>query len=219
MGSHPCCMLRAGFELAHAAWIQGTCLEFGVFEGTSFVWQARQLKERRIRSRLFGFDSWQGLPPETDGVYCPPRHAAGEYASPKDKVLEGLREAGLRWDRRIRLIDGFYEDSLTDRLRSKIKRPVIFVNIDVDIHVSTVQVLDFIGPLLEPNTFIYWDDWVEKSELGKQPSSRLVAPADLHKTYGEKLAWEQWQARNPHVKTETVLAADYGRRIMRVVSV
>jgi hypothetical protein len=212
-------MLRAGFELAHAAWIEGTCLEFGVFEGTSFLWQARQLKERRIRSRLFGFDSWQGLPGETSGVYCPPRHAQGEYAARKDKVLDGLRAQGLHRDRRIRLIDGFYEDSLTDKLRSKIKRPVIFVNIDVDIHSSTLLVLDFIGPLLEPNTFIYWDDWVEKTELGKPPSRRLVHPDDLHKTYGEKLAWEQWSARHPRVEVETVLAADYGRRIMRVVAV
>ena len=38
---------------------------------------------------------------------------------------------------------------------------LIFVNVDVDLYISTIQLLDFIKPLMRPGMIIYWDDWWE----------------------------------------------------------
>ena len=53
---------------------------------------------------------------------------------------------------------------------------LIFVNIDVDLYKSAVTVLEFITPLLQKGTIIYFDDWCGNSD----------------EICGERLAFKQW---------------------------
>lgn len=200
-------LLERSFHLAHYIFPEGgSCLEFGVFRGGTFAYQADQINKHYPKSRLIGFDSWQGLPEETPGIWIPERHAKGEYAAPKDEVLRKLAEANLSIDDpRLRLVDGFYSDSLTPEVRSSIDS-LIFVNIDVDIYSSTIELLDFIEPLLRPGVILYWDDWKD--------------PRDSHdKPWGEHAAWDDWRAKHPGIEVATVGTNEYLQQVMVVTAV
>ena len=173
-------LFHRAFHLAHFIFPHGgTCLEFGVFKGGTYCYQAQEILTKYRSSSLIGFDSWQGLPVETDGVWAPERHAPAEYAAPKTVLLQKLAALGIESsDRRFRLIDGYFSDSLTRELQREI-HDVSFINVDVDIHRSTIELLDFVRPLLRPGVVIYWDDWQN--------------PKDEHPgAWGEHLAWSQW---------------------------
>jgi predicted O-methyltransferase YrrM len=179
-----------------------TALEFGVFEGGSFASMAQEIKHNYPLTSLIGFDSWEGLPSETEGVWYPDRHKKGSFKSSKYAVLEKLRLLGLRNDPRFQFVDGFFEDSLTEEVRSKISN-LSFVNIDVDIHHSTVLILDFIYPLLRPGVVIYFDDW-------KDPIDKFEGK------WGEHLAWEEFIEKHPEVKYSTLEVNQYNQRYLEI---
>lgn len=189
------------FHTAHYIFPSGgTCLEFGVYRGSSYVWQAKQMQERYLKSTLIGFDSWKGLPEETPGVWVPERHRPGSYASSKSDVLQKLE--GIKCDR-FTLVDGLFSDSLTLELQKSI-RNVIFINIDVDLYKSTVELLDFVRPLLQPGTILYWDDWRD--------------PRDGYKgMWGEELAWNFWMLKQHGLGAEA-LEVDFNNKRSMIVT-
>lgn len=180
-----------------------TCLEFGVGNGRSYLWQADQIVKNFKNTTLFGFDSWCGLPDETPGVWCPGRHTRGNFAHPKSIVLDRLTKLGVSNDQGFILVDGFFDKSLTKEVQQSINN-LIFVNIDVDIHSSSMLVLDFIKPLLRKNVILYFDDWKD--------------PIDIYDgKWGEHLAWEQWSQKNPEIKAETIVIGGSNQRYMKVL--
>ena len=194
-------LFKNAFHLAHKIFPNGgTCLEFGVFRGNSYFYQASHIKETYKNSKLIGFDSWMGLPEETSSVWRPRTHAKGEYCSTKDNVLNKLESTNLLGDERFSFVDGFYSDSLTPELQKTISN-VIFINVDVDIYQSTIELLDFVKPLLRPGVIIYWDDW-------KDPR------ANNPELWGEHLAWDHWTTKNPTFKAELVETNWVNQRIM-----
>ncbi len=200
-------LLERAFHLAHKIFPNGgSCFEFGVFRGTSYAYQAEQIKKYFPSSSIIGFDSWQGLPEETEGVWIPERHAPGEYAAPKDEVLRKLQLIGITPDeKQFRLIDGFYSDSLVPALRKSFD-PLIFVNIDVDIYSSTIELLDFIEPLLQTGVVLYWDDWKD--------------PRDNHQeAWGEHKAWEDWIVTRPKIESITVGTNNANQQVMVITAV
>jgi len=201
-------LFKKSFRLAneiHKA--GGTALEFGVFRGSSFIFQAHQIKNRYVTTKLVGFDSWSGLPEETSGIWFPGVHEKGQYRSTKDVVISRMKKAGLDPSdtSKYRFVDGFYQDSLTPEVQNQISN-VIFVNIDVDIHKSTIELLNFVKPLLRPGAIIYWDDW--KSPLEKHEGE-----------WGEHLAWKEWCQENTHIKAETLDVNWLNQRTMVVTAV
>ena len=173
-----------------------------MFRGNSFIYQAKEIVTRYQRSRVIGFDSWQGLPDEHGKVWRPSFHAKGRYAAGKQVVLSKLAASGLADDARFSFVDGFYSESLTESLRTDI-HDVIFVNIDVDIYQSTIELLDFIKPLLRPGVILYWDDWKDPRVTCKEG-------------WGEHLAWTDWSGKNTDVKASFLEENWINQRIMVV---
>ncbi len=202
-------LFQRAFFLAHKNFpSDGTCLEFGVGSGKTYLWQARQLLARHKASVLVGFDSWEGLPQETSGVWYPKRHSKGRFSYPKSGVETALRnldgyEAGKD---RLRFVDGFFSSSLTQEVQDTIGN-VIFVNIDVDVYVSTMQLLDFIKPLIQKGTILYWDDWLDSRDISHARGQ-----------WGEHRAWDEWASCNPAVRTRTVTVNWAHQRVMEIVS-
>lgn len=199
--------LKAGFCIAHDTFMRGTCLEFGVCWGYSWMWQLLQILNFYPKSKLIGFDSWQGLPKETPGVWAPERHHEGAFTSPKQLVLNRMAEVGAIIGEQFNLVDGFFSTSLTAELQSKIEN-LIFVNIDVDVHSSTMEVLNWIKPLLQVGTILYADDWLDPIDIGKGTTK-----------WGEHLAFEQWLEKNPGIKLELIALNDVNQRSFQVVSI
>ncbi|MGB7442582.1 MAG: TylF/MycF/NovP-related O-methyltransferase [Coleofasciculaceae cyanobacterium] len=199
-------VFRRSFHLAHAIHPQGgTCLEFGVHVGNTYIWQAKEILKNYPQSQLIGFDSWQGLPEEASGIWVPERHRKGQFSSSKEVVTRRLYQLTSPSDDRFSFVDGFFSDSLTDEVRKNIS-DIIFVNIDVDLYKSTIDVLDFLKPLCKPGLIIYWDDWKD--------------PADQHEAgWGEHLAFTNWIKENEDVKVETLEIDPINRRAMIVTEV
>jgi len=181
---------------------KSTCLEFGVYVGGTYSRLVDCILDNYPDTTLIGFDSWSGLPPETEGVWYPDRHSQGNYASTKDSVLNMLISRGLEYDERFKLVDGFFEETLTPKLQSEINN-LVFVNVDVDIHKSTEQLLEFIHPMLRKGVVLYFDDW-------KDPADNFDGK------WGEHLAWEQFIERHPEIEYETIQVNEYNQRLIEI---
>jgi O-methyltransferase len=157
--------------------ISGDYLEFGVFQGRSFV-HAYKYFHSRLRKyiasrgeelsdyrrqvekmRFFAFDSFAGLPDVDQGNL--PLHWRGAAAMkcPKDGFSRNIAKAGVNLSD-VRIVEGFFENSLTDVCRTshQLTAGAVF-HIDCDLYESTVQVLDFIAPLVQDGSVLTFDDW------------------------------------------------------------
>src|SRR5688572_22611720 len=95
----------------------GSYLEFGVYNGTSLLCMYRELAALGFDEvRLFGFDSFQGLPSsaatEDEGRWQP-----GRCHSPLEFTTAVLEAEGVDWTR-VTLVPGWFSDTLTAGTRA-----------------------------------------------------------------------------------------------------
>lgn len=145
----------------------GDIYVFGVWSGASIKSNLDYLKSRQIPyDKVFGFDSFEGLPREWAGIPYLRLFKKGEYSSEKLYGVEKARtieiiEKGIN-NSKLRLIPGWFKDTLTADLVEKEAMGVAsFVEIDVDLYGSTMEVLRFLfsNKLMKSGTVIYFDDW------------------------------------------------------------
>ena len=158
--------------------LRGDYFEFGLYRGSSF--SAAQTLSRRYglasEMRFFGFDSFQGLP-EPAGIDVSGEFRRGDYACSRAKVTATLDKRGADWER-IHLVEGWYEQSLTERLKSTLAPGRVGIAlVDCDLYASTVLVLRFLTDLLQDGSILLFDDWNcfersdEKGNEGRSASS------------------------------------------------
>lgn len=129
--------------------------------------------------RLWGFDSFMGLPAEVaqgkDSDYIERNHFANgtwdarklfRTSSPAklmDKVYSYLN------DTRVHLVKGFYSKSLTNELAREM-RPALYVDIDCDLYSSAAAALSWLFQhrLVRRGTVIGYDDWAQGGSNGEQ---------------------------------------------------
>jgi O-methyltransferase len=134
----------------------GDYLEFGVSRGTSFAAMHDVLTEKGLSTvRLFGFDSFNGLPPEA----AREGWKAGDFYSAISATRKYLKERGIDWTRSI-LIKGWFKDTLNDQTIRKfnIERASL-VMVDCDIYSASRDALWFSEPLIGDHAAIFFDDW------------------------------------------------------------
>jgi O-methyltransferase len=162
-----------------------TFFEFGCHSGRTFsaaVNAARFLRMRDVD--FFAFDSFEGLPQTNeieDGYF-----QTGTFFTSKDDFWRIVkRRTGVRLaDRQI--IKGFYNESLKEVVRNRMPKAGV-IHIDVDLYSSTVDVLDFIAPLLVEGSVILFDDW------HTFPGGSLM---------GERRAMAEFMLENPDFRFE-----------------
>lgn len=115
----------------------GLALEFGVFSGTTL----RIIAAVRKDGRVYGFDSFQGLP-ETWRTGFP----AGAFAARIPEV-EGAK-----------MVVGWFNETLPQFLQEH-PGVVDFVHVDCDLYSSTKTVLDLVGPRLRPGSMLLFDEF------------------------------------------------------------
>jgi O-methyltransferase len=149
----------------------GDYLEFGVYDGTSMSCLYRAVSEAGLlhRVRMFGFDSFAGLPvsgASDDGGYW----NAGAFRCDYQLTRQMLDAAGVDTDR-VTLVRGYFEHTLTDSLKAAHDmRRASIVMVDCDMYSSAKAALDFCGPLLSDLTVVFFDDWypLANSNLGEK---------------------------------------------------
>ncbi len=135
----------------------GDYLEFGVYQGNSMICFHHVVVGMGLSEmRLFGFDSFAGLPPsaQLDGVWSP-----GQFRSDVDFTRQLLTEAGIDWSR-THLIEGYFDEVLDDGLAESLGlEGAAVIMIDCDLYTSTRQALEFCEPLIKERCVILFDDW------------------------------------------------------------
>jgi O-methyltransferase len=158
----------------------GDYLEFGVYHGASMACMHRALKGLGFdRVRLFGFDSFEGLPgaatePESGGSWIP-----GQYAIGEEFARQFLTSADIDWSR-VTLVKGWFSDTLNEPLiRDHAIAKASVIMVDCDLYSSAREVLDFCVPLIRDEAILFFDDWQGSTSF------------DVQERLGEKQAFKE----------------------------
>jgi Tfp pilus assembly protein PilF/predicted O-methyltransferase YrrM len=119
--------------------VEGLILEFGVYTGGSIIYIAERLKNHKI----YGFDSFQGLP-EDWGVTA----KKGQFAVDK---LPALKE-------NIELVVGWFDETLPTFVKQR-SGPISLLHIDCDLYSSTKTIFDNLNDWIVPGTVIVFDEY------------------------------------------------------------
>lgn len=162
-----------------------TYLEFGCHSARTFSAAVRAARYFKMNDMdFYAFDSFEGLPEtikDEDGFF-----QGGTFSTNISEFLYLVKkQSGLILNPE-NCIKGYYENSLTNKLQSKMPKAGV-VHIDVDLYSSTVEVLEFIKPLMVIGTVLIFDDWY------------CFSPG---KSKGEKRAFEEFCIKYPNFKTE-----------------
>lgn len=115
-------------------------LEFGVYQGRSI----RALRENLpAKYKLFGFDSFEGLPEHWTGTKTTPEQFSTQGRVPE---IDG-----------VKFYKGWFEDTIPQYL--KVARPIALLHVDCDLYSSTVTVLESLKKYIVPGTVIVFDEW------------------------------------------------------------
>jgi hypothetical protein len=178
-----CCRMAIE-ELAKQEHEFGDYLEFGVSRGTSFAAMHGVLTKKGLNTvRLFGFDSFDGLPPEATKDGWKP----GDFYSAISATRKYLEERGVDWTRSV-LIKGWFKDTLNDETIRKfeIERASIIM-VDCDIYSASRDALWFSEPLIDDHAVIFFDDW------GAGPAANRI---------GQIEAFDEFLGAFPHLRAD-----------------
>ena len=180
-------MLLEAFTLTGSSGVGGDYLEFGVYQGHTFVnaWRSARVTGQG-GMRFYAFDSFQGLPdPAASPLDRGGEFGEGQYAAGRAEFDRNLRRGGVD-PGRVTVVEGFYDESLRDlKPRDIGLEAASIVWIDCDLYSSTVPVLDFVTDLVRDGTVVLFDDWY-----------CFRARPDR----GEQQACREWLERNPSIR-------------------
>ncbi|MBS0208540.1 MAG: class I SAM-dependent methyltransferase [Planctomycetes bacterium] len=154
--------LKKAFYLANCEAVAGDYLEFGMYEGSSFIAALEcheSTKGQEAQPRKFwGFDSFEGFRYSTDADQHP-FFRPGEFKSSYQKTLSRLSgQFGRRaeWD----VLPGYIEDTIGKKTPDELGIQKIAVAlIDCDLGEPARVALEFMAPVLQPGSVIVLDDF------------------------------------------------------------
>lgn len=166
----------------------GDYLEFGVYNGTSITCMFREVTAFGLdRMRLFGFDSFQGLPPyaaeEDEGRWRP-----GSCYSSLAFTRAVLEAEGVS-SNRVTLVPGWFSETLNDQTveRHGLRKASVIM-IDCDLYSSSKEALTFCAPLIRDHALVLFDEWRPRGLDGKHA--------------GERRAFEEFLRERPEFTVE-----------------
>lgn len=118
-------------------------LEFGVFRGESISQVAALSCNPEVR--LFGFDSFEGLPQDWNG-----KNPKGTFS------VDG--RVPVASDRRIEFIKGWFDQTLPAFLIPYRPQQHVWIHIDADLYSSAMLVLTLLNPHITPGTIVVFDE-------------------------------------------------------------
>jgi hypothetical protein len=126
------------FGLKQVKDTNGLYLEFGVFSGSSINHIAQ-----RVDRKIYGFDSFEGLPERWRG-----RLDAGHF---KVAALPSVRQ-------NVTLVKGWFDKTLPEFLKAH-PQDVSFLHVDCDLYSSTQTIFLNIAPHIKAGTVIVFDEY------------------------------------------------------------
>ena len=184
--------------------------EFGVYSGNSLATIMAHFNIFAISPRkVFGFDSFEGLPFDGDPANDPgwAKGAINSQNLFKTTDVNEIKRAicGIIGFDNTVLIEGFYEDSLKDDIvATHDMHPACYLNIDCDLYASTICALEFMlrNKLIVKNTIIRYDDWGGTMVLAPEfEAGESKAHKEMMEKYGVKCRQIYKVGYPPHIET------------------
>lgn len=141
------------------------------------------LEEQQLKNvRLFGFDSFKGLPKDSEGKWF-----QGAFYAKEKNVRRFLTSKGLDWNR-AKLIKGWFKDTLNQEFikKEQLKKASIIM-IDCDIYSATKEALNFCRSLIKNQCIIIFDDWNSRGDSNSN---------------GERRAFDEFLKENPLITSK-----------------
>ena len=147
--------------------------EFGSYRGGSAVFMASILKSLGRSSRVYAFDTFEGMPP-TDAVRD--LHKEGDF---RDADLDGLRDfiAAHGLGEHLSLVKGRFDETLPGVLADAIRPGLL--HIDCDIYEPVKYVIQACAPHMREAGHIILDDPLHGSCLGAFDAVQEVLVRDM----------------------------------------
>jgi hypothetical protein len=145
--------------------IPGHIVEFGVAKGESTrvirlaASQCEKQPWAKARKRIYACDSFEGLPEKFENLDI------GAFATEPPHI------------RGVKIVKGYFEDSLTDQLAAEIKA-VAFASLDADLYSSTLCALNWLTPLLRTGSLLLFDEFLGERESEKRAFEKWSADTD-----------------------------------------
>ncbi len=116
-------------------------IEFGVFDGSSFMWWAKA--NTQADSRFYGFDTFEGLPED--------------WGSFKKGDMQS--NMPVTDDKRITFYKGLFQDTVPGFARTYKPGKRRVIHFDADLFTSTLFGLTSMAPFLKPGDIIIFDEF------------------------------------------------------------
>jgi hypothetical protein len=148
--------------------------QFGVYTGGTMKAMHRKIKSYR---KMWGFDSFQGLPEEIHGLHIEGKHwLAGAFSSKgalKYKSATGaMNHVKSQLVGNNELVMGFFNESLP-RMDIAQTRKALVVDIDSDLYISAIQALEWLfkNNIAMSGTLFRYDDWNSGDQSWGEPKA------------------------------------------------
>jgi hypothetical protein len=141
--------------------VNGDIVECGVADGSSLAAFASLLKANRQDRRVWGFDSWAGLPAPSQADLGDASIATGgmfSYSSTK-RVRDELFAYGITEEeiaRKVTLVPGLFSETLP-----RYDGRVALLHIDADLYQSYLDCLENLWPRVEVGGVVAFDEYGE----------------------------------------------------------
>ncbi len=190
--------IEKAFKLARELHVNepiGDYYEFGLYKGYTFFTAYRAAQRLGLtETNFYGFDSFQGLPAVEDVDKAGGRFFEGQFTYNRQKVEKNLRQHGMDF-KKVRLIEGFFDDTLNEGLKKDIAaRHAGVVMMDCDLYSSTRTALDWLEGLITDKTIVVFDDWysfTEGEELGQQRALKEFQQRNKHLIFESGIEYER----------------------------
>lgn len=137
--------------------IDGDYAEFGTGGGMTFSLAYRESRRHGHAAKLWGFDSFQGLPaPKESDAH--PRWSAGKMATTQEQFHAICSKNGIPRDA-YEVVPGFFDQTLATMSPTDAPTDIALAYIDCDLHSSTQDVLGFLQPRLKHGMIVAFDDY------------------------------------------------------------
>jgi len=166
----------------------GNLIEFGVYKGTYL----EQLIKGKNFDEIYGFDSFTGIPSNSDGN---PDWCEGAFSWVKDggfsSTEEAVRDVYKRIDHpNLHLIAGWFKDTLTKNLGQQLENTCSYSHIDVDISSSTKECFEWLlkYKVMKIGGLIRFDDWVSGLSYGAGNPKAFAIVTNKYQPILERIA-------------------------------
>jgi hypothetical protein len=151
--------------------IDGPYLEFGVGRGLTLWLAWRASRSLGLTCPLWAFDSFKGLPEASNTIDTShPAWFPGRYEVSEADVRQNIGRLGVDLAN-VHFVSGLFRESLAPERRGTLPAQAALVYVDCDLYESTVDVLDYLGGVLDHGTIIGFDDyfcWSPRRKSGEQ---------------------------------------------------